>query len=148
MMEEPGERVFDIPEEPVREEPKPVAVAPEVKSVSVAQTAPAVTSGAGWWRALAESCKGRLPPMYRAFLDLCTGVLEGDQMTVYAPDEITMNRMDNERVRSALNEEAAKAAGMAVRLVLRVGEAPQATPQENLKNLLKFGSQFDNIEIK
>ena len=43
---------------------------------------------------------------------------------------------------------AAKAAGMAVRLVLRVGEAPQATPQENLKNLLKFGSQFDNIEIK
>jgi DNA polymerase-3 subunit gamma/tau len=148
MMEESGERVFDIPEEPVREEPKPVVAAPEVKPTPVAQPTPAVTGGAGWWRALAESCKGRLPPMYRAFLDLCAGVLEGDQMTVYAPDEITMNRMDNERVRSALNEEAAKAAGMAVRLVLRVGEAPQATPQENLKNLLKFGSQFDNIEIK
>ena len=86
--------------------------------------------------------------MYRAFLDLCTGVLEGDQVTVYAPDEITLNRMDNDRVRGALNEEAARAAGMAVRLVFRVGEPPKATPQENLKNLLKFGSQFDNIEIK
>ena len=148
MMEEPGVRVFDIPEEPVREEPKPVVATPEAKPTPVPQTGGAMTSGAGWWRALAESCKGRLPPMYRAFLDLCTGVLEGDQMTVYAPDEITLNRMDNDRVRSALNEEAAKAAGMAVRLVLRVGEAPQATPQENLKNLLKFGSQFDNIEIK
>ena len=148
MMEEPGVRVFDIPEEPVREEPKPVVATPEAKPTPVPQTGGAMTGGAGWWRALAESCKGRLPPMYRAFLDLCTGVLEGDQMTVYAPDEITLNRMDNDRVRSALNEEAAKAAGMAVRLVLRVGEAPQATPQENLKNLLKFGSQFDNIEIK
>ena len=86
--------------------------------------------------------------MYRAFLDLCTGGLEGDQLSVYAPDEITLNRMDNERVRGALSEEASKAAGMAVRLVLRTGEPPKATPQENLKNLLKFGSQFDNIEIK
>ena len=109
---------------------------------------PAMTGGNQWWRALAESCKGRLPPMYRAVLDLCTGVLDGDQLTVYAPDEITMNRMDNDRVRGALSEEAAKAAGMPIRMVLRAGEAPQATPQENLKNLLKFGSQFDNIEIK
>lgn len=148
MMEEPGERVFDIPEGPVREETKKAAPAPEVKPAAAPQAMPAVGGGNGWWRALAETCKGRLPPMYRAFLDLCTGVLEGDQLTVYAPDEITMNRMDNDRVRTALSEEAVKAAGMAVRLVLRVGEAPKATPQENLKNLLKFGSQFDNIEIK
>ena len=86
--------------------------------------------------------------MYRAFLDMCSGVLEGDQLTVYAPDEITMGRLNNDRVKGALNEEAAKAAGTAVRLVFRIGEAPKATPQENLKSLLKFGSQFDNIEIK
>jgi len=86
--------------------------------------------------------------MYRAFLDMCTGVLEGDQMTVYAPDDITLGRIDNDRVRGVLAEEAAKAAGRAVRLVLRTGEPVQATPQENLQNLLKFGSQFDNIEIK
>ena len=48
------------------------------------------------------------------------------------------------------NEEAqaAQAAGVPVRLVLKIGAPPQASPQENLKNLLKFGSQFDNIEIK
>ena len=28
------------------------------------------------------------------------------------------------------------------------GSPPRATPRENLQNLLKFGSQFDNIEIK
>jgi len=149
-MEEPGERIFDIPEEPapVRAEPKAEEgpVAPPV--MEKPKAAPAMTGGNQWWRALAETCKGRLPPMYRAFLDLCTGVLEDDQMTVYAPDEITMNRMDNDRVRTALSEEAAKAAGVPVRMVLRTGKPPQATPQENLKNLLKFGSQFDNIEIK
>ena len=154
MMEEPGERVFDIPEEPVpaRAEPEPLPKAEPVAEVTpVAEkpkAAPVMAGGNQWWRALSESCKGRLPPMYRAFLDLCTGVLEGDQLTVYAPDEITMNRMDNDRVRGALSEEAAKAAGIPVRMVLRAGEPPQATPQENLKNLLKFGSQFDNIEIK
>ena len=102
----------------------------------------------GWWRAFSENCKGRLPPMYRAFLDMCTGVLEGDTLTVYAPDDITLGRLDNDRVRGLLSEEGAAAAGMPVRLLLRTGEPPRATPQENLKNLLKFSSQFDNIEIK
>ena len=105
-------------------------------------------AGSGWWRALAESCKGRLPPMYRVFLDMCTGVLEGDQLTLYAPDEITKGRLDNDRVKNVLLEEAATAAGTAVRLVFHIGPPPQASPQENLQNLLKFGSQFDNIEIK
>ena len=136
MPPEPGERVFDVPE-PVRQPARPAAAA---------AAAPAV--GGNWWRALADGCKGRLPPMYRVFLDMCTGVLEGDQLTVYAPDDITLNRLDNDRVKGALSEEAGNAAGTAVRLLLRVGEPPKASPQENLKNLLKFGSQFDNIEIK
>ena len=38
--------------------------------------------------------------------------------------------------------------GVTVRLVFQVGEPPKATPRENLQNLLKFGSRFDNIEIK
>ena len=48
---------------------------------------------------------------------------------------------------NALMEEAASG-GVTVRLVFQVGEPPKATPRENLQNLLKFGSQFDNIEIK
>lgn len=148
MPEEPGVRVFDIPEEPAASAPAPEMVsAPAPQKPAAA--APAANGGDGaWWRTLAEKCKGRLPVMYRAFLDMCAGQLEGDMLTVWAPDEITYGRLDNDRVRTALQEEAAERAGQPVRLVLRVGEAPRATPQENLKNLLKFGSQFDNIEIK
>ena len=87
---------------------------------------------------LVEEALRTAPKRDIRFLDLCTGVLEGDQVTVYAPDEITMNRMDNDRVRNALKEEAEKATGMTLRVVLRAGEAPQATPQENLKNLLNY----------
>ena len=161
MREEPGERVFDIPAEPVREE-IPVRQELPVRQERPAVQAPAAvkreapaekksagpTVDSGWWRALAETCKGRLSPMYRVFLDLCTGVLEGDTLTVYAQDELALGRLDNDRVRGVLAEEAAKAAGGAVRVLYRVGEPPQGTPEENLKKLLKFGSQFDNVQIK
>lgn len=146
--EEPGERVFDILEEPVREDVKAAPAEPRVPDMPTAAPRSTAAADGNWWRALAEGCKGRLPPMYRAFLDMCTGALEGDQLTVYAPDDITLGRLDNDRVKGALGEEAAKAAGMPVRLVFRVGAPPKATPQENLRNLLKFGSRFDNIEIK
>ena len=166
MWEEPGERVFDIPDEPPfdLEEPPVLAAAAPVKPAApkpvespraaepvaakpaAAAVAPAVDKN--WWKALAESCKGRLPPMYRAFLDMCTGVLSGDLLTVYAPDDITLGRLNNDRVKGALSEEAAKAAGMTVRVVVLVGDAPQASPEENFKNLLKFSAGFDNITIK
>ena len=149
--EEFGQRVFDIPE-PVREMPKapparaeqPAAVTPAPKATSAA--APALTGD--WWRSLAEGCKGRLPPMYRAFMDLCTGVLEGDQLVLYTPDEMTQNRLDNDRVKNVLVEEVQRHTGTPVRMLLRVGEPPKATPQENFEKLLQFGRQFDNIEIK
>ena len=169
MREEPGERVFDIPDEPPVRSParaaapaRPAAPAVERTAVPavggspvspVGETAaekavPGVAVDAGWWKALAETCKGRLSPMYRPFMDRCTGILEGDQLTVYVVDEITLNRLDNDRVKGIIAEETQKVAGTAVRLLLRVGEAPKASPQENFKNLLKFSSQFDNIEIK
>ena len=160
MREEPGERVFDIPADavPVRPAaPQAPAVresAPQRQSASIpaapkaSPSAASAVSGGNWWRSLAENCKGQLPPMYRAFLELCGGTLAGDQVTVYAPDEITLNRLDNDRVRGILAAEAEKASGQAVRILFQVGEAPKASPQENLKSLLEFGSRFDNIEIK
>ena len=145
--EEPGARVFDVPED--RMAPAvPAASAPAAPPEEPGKKAAPAAGDGAWWRTLAETCKGRLPVMYRAFLDMCAGQLEGDVLTVWAPDEITYGRLDNDRVRTALLEEAARSAGTPVRLVLKVGEAPKAAPQENLKNLLKFGSQFDNIEIK
>ena len=147
MPEEPGARVFDVPED--RMAPAvPAASAPAAPPEEPGKKAAPAAGDGAWWRTLAETCKGRLPVMYRAFLDMCAGQLEGDVLTVWAPDEITYGRLDNDRVRTALLEEAARSAGAPVRLVLKVGEAPKAAPQENLKNLLKFGSQFANIEIK
>ena len=149
--EEPGERVFDIPQEPMpvrQETPVQKKEVRPASAASVEQKSAAPAMDSGWWRALAETCKGRLSPMYRVFLDLCTGVLEGDTLTVYAQDELALGRLDNDRVRGVLGEEASKAAGGPVRILYRVGEPPKADPQENLKNLLKFGSQFDNVQIK
>ena len=155
MREEPGERVFDIPEDAVPVQParskavpaKPAASIPSAPKPQAAIHSAAPVSG-DWWKALSENCKGQIPPMYRAFLDLCGGVLEGDQLTVFAPDEITLNRLDNDRVRGVLSAEAEKVSGQPVRLLLREGEPPKPSPEENLKQLLQFGSQFDNIEIK
>ncbi len=86
--------------------------------------------------------------MYRAFLDMCTGVLTDNLLTVYAPDDITVGRLDNDRVRGALSEEAEAAFKIPVRLLYSVGEPPKVSPEENLKNLVKFSSQHDNVEIK
>ncbi len=141
-MEEAGQRLYDIPEEPPL---PPSAAAPAAPSPAAASARPLE---GGWWRTLAENCKGRLSPMYRPFLGMCSGVLEGDLLTVCAPDDLTLGRLDNDRVRDILAQEAEALTGSPVRLALRAGEPPQSSPEENLKNLLAFGRQFDNIEIK
>ncbi len=152
MPEEPGERVFDVPAGPTGpagQAAVPAQAQPAAGEISTPQAAsdakkaPAAAP-AGGWRELAEHCKGRLPPMYRAFLDMCTGVVEAGRLTVYATDELTLGRLDNDRVRGVLQE----ACGEPVQVLFRVGEPPSASPEENFKHLLQFGSQFDNITIK
>ena len=132
---------------PVKAEPRPAVPKAEPTPQPTA-AAPAAALTGSWWRDLAESCKGRLSPMYRVFLDMCSGTLENGLLTVYAPDEMTLGRLDNDRVKGVLNEEGERAAGGPVRLMLCVGEAPKASPQDNFKDLLRFGSGYDNIQIK
>ena len=146
-MEEPGQRVYGLPEEPPLQAPKAVPP-PAAPAAEAPPPVPGRALDGGWWRTLAENCKGRLPPMYRPFLGMCSGFLEGDLLTVCAPDDLTLGRLDNDRVREALTQEAEALAGGPVRLMLRTGEPPRSSPEENLKNLLAFGRQFDNIEIK
>ncbi len=142
MAEEPGQRVYDIPEEA----PPPPAPKAPPPAPAAAEKAPAMDGG--WWRTLIENCKNRLSPMYRPFLGMCSGFLEGDLLTVCAPDDLTLGRLDNDRVREAVTQEAEALTGAPVRLALRTGEPPMSSPEENLKNLLAFSRQFDNIEIK
>ena len=147
--DEPGQRVYDIPEEPPALPLEPPRTAqPTDAGKAPAPTSPLPAVDSGWWRTLAEHCKGRLPPMYRPFLSMCSGVLEGGLLTVCAPDDLTLGRLDNDRVREILAQEAEALTGAPVRLALRAGELPRSSPEENLKNLLKFSSQYDNIEIK
>ncbi len=149
LMDEPGQRVYDIPEDaPPPPAPKKADRSPAVPAAEPASAAPAKPPDGGWWRTLAENCKGRLSPMYRPFLGMCSGFLEGDLLTVCAPDDLTLGRLDNDRVREALEQEAEALTGHPVRLALRAGEPPKSSPEENLKNLLEFSRQFDNIEIK
>ena len=140
MPEEPGERVFDVPAEPAASVGQ--AVPPAQEAPAAKEAPPAVP--AGGWRELAEHCKGRLPLMYRALLDMYAGVVEAGRLTVYAADELTLGRLDNDRVRGVLQE----ACGEPVQVLFRVGEPPATSPEENFKHLLQFGSQFDNITIK
>ena len=130
------------PVEPPKQETAPAEAA------VVPESAGDAGEGGFNWRVLAERCKGQLSPMYRVFLDMCGGALEDDVVRVYVPDDLTMTRLDNDRVRGVLQQEAEQAVGKAVRLVLQVGEMPKVSVQDNLKELLNFGSQFDNVVIK
>ena len=70
-------------------------------------------------------------------------VLDGGILTLYGPDDTTLGRLDNDRVRGVLTELSG-----AVRIAFREGEPPKASPEENLRQLLAFSRQYDNIVVK
>ena len=87
--------------------------------------------------------------MYRVFLDLCSGCVTDGIVSVYAPDDITKGRLDNERVLSALREQGQQLTGAEVDIRLLVGTPPTtATPEQLREELLQLSSQFDNIQIQ
>lgn len=134
-----------IPQEPAAPLPE-AAASPPPGAASPASSESA--GGAEWWHALAEECKGRLPPMYRVFLDRCGGELKDGALTVYAPDEITRGRLDNDRVLGALQELSALRAGGPVAVRLTVGSGPASSPEDKLEDLIRRGSRLDNFTIR
>ncbi|MBQ9347076.1 MAG: DNA polymerase III subunit gamma/tau [Oscillibacter sp.] len=131
---------------------QPENAAPETEtSASSAPDSPAASASpaaagptdAAWWDSLLSHALGRLPPMYRAFMKNCFGVLDGGILTLYGPDDTTLGRLDNDRVRGVLTELSG-----AVRIAFREGEPPKASPEENLRQLLAFSRQYDNIVVK
>jgi DNA polymerase-3 subunit gamma/tau len=151
-----------LPEEPPMPAPQPVSrpaapakpaapasvpAKPAAPAPAPAPSAPAAGGGAVW-QELAESCKGKLPPMYRVFLDKCRGSLADGVVTVYAPDDMTMGRLNNDRVLAAFREQGEKLTGTPVQVRLQVGMPAGTTPEQLRENLIQFGSKFDNIIIK
>ena len=92
------------------------------------------------WNALSERCRERLPPMYGSFLSQCAGTFADGVLTLYAPDSITLGRLNNERVVAVLQEVSG-----AERVTMREGQPPPVSPQENREALLTFSRQRPDI---
>ena len=122
---------------------RPVEAAP---AASAAPASPAVSGEL--WRQLSEGCKGQLPPMYRAFLDLCRGTVSRGVVQVYAPDDITKGRLDNDRVLGVLRAQGESLTGGPVQVRLIVGTPPAVSPDQRREMLIQFGSQFDAVRIE
>lgn len=136
-----GERVFDAP----AEDPEPSR---DVSGSAAPSPSGGFTAGSGWWRSFSEGCKGRMPAMYRAFLDHCNGALSDGVLTVYTDTDMTKNRLNNDRILGILQEAGEQASGGPVQVRLTVGEGPQSSPEERLQNLIRTGSKFDSFQIK
>jgi len=109
------ERVFDVPAEASRKAPKPTF-----------QTASA-PSGAGdsaLWGQLMEHYKGRMTVDKRVFLNMAAGVLDGDCLTVYCPNDFVKTALDTAAVAEVLRQVTSEHTGQPIRVVYTVGSAP------------------------
>ena len=121
------ERVFDIPEEPQRSSaPKP---APKVPRRSApADPAPSAPVGdSRLWTQLLDQFKGRLPVNHRVFLNMASGTVEGDCLTVHCRNDFVRDSLNNRTVLAVLEEVTSAAVGSPIRVMLTVGgETPSA----------------------
>ena len=146
----------DIPWEEPPEHPERVMPEEIAPSGPARSAAPAAGGEGGIWSALINDYKGRLPAMYRAFLDSAWGTLEGDQLTVICDSDFTKTQLHNVKVQSVLQEVTSAAAGQPVTVVFQVGALPKEQPQgggaapahDKLDDLIGFGSQIDNFKVK
>ena len=121
------ERIFDIPEESQRPSgPKP---APKVPRRSApADPAPSAPAGdSRLWTQLLDQFKGRLPVNHRVFLNMASGTVEGDCLTVHCRNDFVRDSLNNRTVLAVLEEVTSAAVGSPVRVMLTVGgETPSA----------------------
>ena len=158
------ERVFDVPEEPVRQAKRP---APP-KTTQTAASASATDTGL--WDQLINQYKGRLSVNHRVFLNMAKGVVGDGVLTVYCNNDFVRDSLNNDAVLTVLREVTSSAAGRDVRVDLTVGTpaavirpAAQPSPAETsapspvppvepatdrLDELVRSGSQLDHFKIK
>ena len=121
------ERVFDIPEESQRPSgPKPAPKAP--RRSAPADPAPSAPVGdSRLWTQLLDQFKGRLPVNHRVFLNMASGTVEGDCLTVHCRNDFVRDSLNNRTVLAVLEEVTSAAVGSPIRVMLTVGgETPSA----------------------
>ena len=79
------------------------------------------------WTQLLDQYKGRLAIPHRVFLNMATGILDGDCLTVWCRDDFAKTSLDNTTILTVLREVTSAAVGQSIRVELKVGKAPQAT---------------------
>ena len=142
-----------LPSEPVQ--PDPVQGCPLPPEEAAAPSAPPAAPAGDLWTALIQDYKGRLPAMYRAFLDSAYGTLSDDLLTVICASDFTKTQLHNVKVKSVLQEVTSQALGRPISVTFVVGELPkpsgteeQETGGDKMDALIDFGSQFDNFTVK
>jgi len=63
---------------------------------------------------------------HRVFLNMASGVLEGDCLAVYCKDDFVKTSLNHSVVLAVLQEVTAAAVGRSIRVELRVGNTPPA----------------------
>jgi len=122
----------------------PVAAMPSIPQQPSVSAAPSA-AGAAVWMQFVEDCKNALSPMYRAFLDNCQGSVENGAVTLFAPNELTKGRLDNDRVLNVLREKGEALTGGPVTARIVVGQPPQSSPEELRRMLIDNAGKFGNI---
>ncbi len=136
MPEEPGERVYDVPEEPVRPGPAPRKAAERPRQEAVAS--PGGTQGdTAIWGRLLDQYKGRLPVNFRVFLNMASGVVSDDVLTVLCNNDFVKTSLDNATVLDVLKQVTEQATGHPIRVALQVGGGPAAPKRPAAKPVAK-----------
>lgn len=136
MPEEPGERVYDVPEEPVRPGPAPRKAAERPRQD--AAPSPGGTQGdTALWGRLLDQYKGRLPVNFRVFLNMASGVVSDDVLTVLCNNDFVKTSLDNATVLDVLKQVTEQATGHPIRVALQVGGGPAAPKRPAAKPVAK-----------
>ena len=125
--EEYGERVFDIPDEtPPSPPPRPEQTPPVQSAADTPSAAAAAGGDTAVWDRLIDHYKGRLSVKDRVFLNMASGVVEGDCLTVLCQNDFVKDSLDHPAVLSVLREVTAGELGHPVRVQLEVGSVPKS----------------------
>ena len=106
--------------------PRPEQTPPVQSAADTPSAAAAAGGDTAVWDRLIDHYKGRLSVKDRVFLNMASGVVEGDCLTVLCQNDFVKDSLDHPAVLSVLREVTAGELGHPVRVRLEVGSVPKS----------------------